>query len=186
MTSRGDSGSTRRAAGTWLSGPQIPGAEGNRFRGEDLGLPESGVGALASGWQRLVGIIADWLIAGGIVFLFIGVRPPHEQNSAFTMTVAAIAPMQYVVWFCMGVAAVALVGCTPGQYLAGMRVARVDYGAKRNAAEAAGTEPRAAVGFVRALVRQVIVFFVVPALIADLNGRSMHDRATGTALVRTR
>ncbi|MEJ9079691.1 RDD family protein [Gordonia malaquae] len=186
MTSRGDSGSTRRAAGTWLSGPQIPGAEGNRFRGEDLGLPESGVGALASGWQRLVGIIADWLIAGGVAILIVGVRGPAGMASGFEMTMRAASPVQAITWFVMGLIAVSLFGFTPGQYLAGMRVARVDYGAKRNAAEAAGTEPRAAVGFVRALVRQVIVFFVVPALIADLNGRSMHDRATGTALVRTR
>jgi hypothetical protein len=52
-----------------------------------------------------------------------------------------------------------------------MRVARVDADAP--------------VGFVRALVRQVLLVFVVPALFADSDGRGMHDRATGTGLVRS-
>ena len=38
------------------------------------------------------------------------------------------------------------------------------------------------VGIVRALARQVLLVFVIPALITDLDGRGMHDRATGTAL----
>ena len=44
----------------------------------------------------------------------------------------------------------------------------------------------APVGFLRALARQVLLIFVVPALFADSDGRGMHDRATGTGLARSR
>ena len=67
-----------------------------------------------------------------------------------------------------------------------MRVARVDYGVERNTAEATGEQSPAAVGIVRAFFRQLLMIFLVPALINDYNGRALHDRATGTALVRTR
>ena len=45
---------------------------------------------------------------------------------------------------------------------------------------------RAAVGVVRALVRQLLIVVVVPALINDNNGRALHDRVTRTAVVRSR
>jgi hypothetical protein len=38
----------------------------------------------------------------------------------------------------------------------------------------------------RALARQLLIVFLVPPLINDTDGRGLHDRATGTALVRTR
>lgn len=159
--------------GTWLSGTQMPGGENNAYRGQDLGLPEAGVGSLATGWLRVLGLLVDWLLAYGIALLIVG----WGSNIGTTVL---------IVWFVIGVLTVSLFGFTPGQYITGMRVARVDYGAKRGADEAAGDVPRAAVGPVRALARQVLISFVVPALINDFNGRAMHDRATGTALVRTR
>lgn len=159
--------------GSWMSGTQIPGGENNDYPGEDLGVPDRGAGSLASGWQRVLGLLVDWLISYGIAFLIVG------WGSSTGTTVL-------IVWFVIGVIAVSLFGFTPGQYITGMRVARVDFGPERGAAEAAGEVPRAAVGPVRALVRQALISFVVPALINDYNGRAMHDRATGTALVRTR
>ena len=42
------------------------------------------------------------------------------------------------------------------------------------------------VGVVRALVRQVFLAAVVPAVISDIDSRGMHDRATGTALLVAR
>ncbi|MBM7367053.1 RDD family protein [Gordonia hydrophobica] len=175
-----------RATGTWLSGPQFPGAANNEYRGQDLGLPESGPGALAGGWHRVLGLLLDWLIAGGVAIAIVGVQPAHEMASSLEMTVRAAGTPQLIVWWAIGVVAVALFGFTPGQFIAGTRVARVDLGAERVTAEAQGREQAAAVGPVRALGRQVILLFVVPALINDYNGRAMHDRATGTAIVRTR
>jgi uncharacterized RDD family membrane protein YckC len=63
-------------------------------------------------------------------------------------------------------------GFTPGQFITGLRVARVDGGER--------------VGLLRSLGRQILIVFLVPPLINDADGRGLHDRATGTALVRTR
>ncbi|WP_132993267.1 RDD family protein [Gordonia zhaorongruii] len=163
----------RGAAGSWLSGPQMTGGDENDYRGQDLGLPGQGSGSLAGGWSRVVGLLVDWLIAYGIALLIVGF------GTKTGTTVLAV-------WFVIGVIAVTLFGFTPGQFVAGLRVARVDHGAERGAAEAAGDVPRAGVGFVRAFFRQLLICFAVPALINDYNGRAMHDRATGTGLVRTR
>lgn len=166
-----------RVTGSWLSGPQIGPENGvdNEYRGQDLGLPESGPGSLATGWPRVAGLLVDWLIAGGLAMAFFGgFNSPH------------LGTAQMGVWFVMGIFAVTLFGFTPGQLVIGMRVARVDYGVERNTAEATGEQSPAAVGIVRAFFRQVLMIFLVPALINDYNGRALHDRATGTALVRTR
>lgn len=183
-------GSTMRdAAGSWLTGPyQAPGAF--EYRGEDLGLPEAGPGSIAGGWLRVLALLIDWFLAMAIAFLFVGPKEEVVVNghvfSAFEVTAQAMAIPQFIIWFVVGLVAVALFGFTPGQFVAGTRVARVDLGPERGAAEAAGTEPRAAVGVIRSLVRQLLIPFVVPALINDYNGRAMHDRATGTAVLRTR
>ncbi|AFR49705.1 transporter [Gordonia sp. KTR9] len=165
-----------RVTGSWLSGPQIGPATGvdNEYRGQDLGLPESGPGSLATGWPRVAALLVDWLIAGGLAMAFVGFPSAH------------LGTTQLGIWFVMGVFAVTLFGFTPGQLVIGMRVARVDFGAERNTAEATGEQSPAAVGIVRAFFRQLLMVFLVPALINDYNGRALHDRATGTALVRTR
>lgn len=165
-----------RATGSWLSGPQIgPGGDGTiEYRGADLGLPESGPGSLATGWPRVLGLLIDWLLAGGLSLLFVRLGSPE------------LGTVVLAVWFVIGVFAVTLFGFTPGQFAVGMRVARVDFGAARATAEAKGEVPPAAVGILRAIARQLLLCFLVPALINDYNGRALHDRATGTAIVRTR
>lgn len=173
MSSAGDDQGTRGALGSWLSGPQIGGDVQNAYRGEDLGLPEHGPGSLATGWHRVLGLLVDWLLSYGIAVLLVG----YESRTGTALL---------GVWFVVGVLTVTLFGFTPGQFIVGMRVARVDHGAERGAAEAAGEVPRAAVGIVRALARQVLITFLVPPLVNDYNARGLHDRATGTALVRTR
>ncbi len=84
----------------------------------------------------------------------------------------ALGAYTLIIWFVVGVVTVALFSFTPGQFLAGLR-------------SLASTRP-VRVGFVRALARQMLIVFVVPATVTDVDGRGMHDRATGTALVRTR
>ena len=163
-----------RTTGSWLSGPRIEGGGDNEFAGQDLGLAESGPGSLAGGWQRVLGLLVDWLLAYGVTLVFI------------PLTDSRIGAAVLAVWFVVGVLAVSLFGFTPGQWILGERVARVDYGPDRMAAEIIGEVPPASVGVVRALGRQVLVACVVPALINDYNGRAMHDRATGTAIIRTR
>ena len=165
-----------RTTGSWLSGPQIGPAAGvdNEYRGQDLGLPETGPGSLASGWPRVAALLVDWLLAGGISLLFVRFGSPNMGTAILG------------VWFVIGVLAVTLFGFTPGQFAIGLRVARVDHGPERASAEAAGEAQPAAVGIIRAVARQLLIVFLVPALINDYPGRALHDRATGTAMVRTR
>ncbi|MFT4127123.1 MAG: RDD family protein [Gordonia sp. (in: high G+C Gram-positive bacteria)] len=163
-----------RVTGSWLSGPPAGSPVDVEYRGADLGLPESGPGALAGGWQRVLGLVVDWVIAGGLSLLFVGFGSPN------------LGLVDLVVWFVVGVFAVTLFGFTPGQFAVGLRVVRADHGPDRLRDEVAGEVPPAAVGVVRAFFRQLLMVFIVPALMNDYNGRALHDRATGTAIVRSR
>ncbi|MEV0948343.1 RDD family protein [Rhodococcus sp. NPDC049939] len=157
-----------RITGSWLSGPSsaLPdGADSMKqaYRGERLGLQEDGPGALASTGRRLAALMIDWVSSAGIAALIIGDR--FYEGPFSTVTLA--------VWFVIGIVTVTLFSFTPGQFCLGIHVARVD-----------GLAPR--VGFVRALGRQALLSVVIPGTITDVDGRGMQDRATGTALVRTR
>lgn len=163
-----------RATGSWLSGPPTQPPADVEYRGADLGFTESGPGSLAGGWHRVLALLIDWLIAVGLTVLVVSF---NSQYVSFTVL---------AVWFVIGVLAVSLFGFTPGQFATGVRVARVDHGADRTRAEVSGAEPVAAVGVLRALARQAMIVFLVPALMNDYNGRALHDRATSTAIVRSR
>ncbi|WP_281917017.1 RDD family protein [Nocardia sputorum] len=149
-----------RITGSWLSGPPADsgGPATSEFPGAQLGLPKTGGGSLAGMGRRIAALFVDWLIALGIAALI------TRSGSASSLTL--------LIWFVIGVGAVTLFGFTPGQYFLRLRTVRID--------------APAPVGFVRALARQVLLLFVVPALFTDADGRGMHDRATGTALVRSR
>ncbi|MFC7450620.1 RDD family protein [Rhodococcus daqingensis] len=156
-----------RMTGSWLSGPSaaLPkGEDGteNFYRGERLGLPETGPGSLVGTGRRLAAFMLDWLMGGGVALLILGGDALDGRLGNIIL----------LVWFVVGVVTVSLFSFTPGQFCVGLQVARVDRPVP--------------VGIVRALARQVLLVFVVPALITDLDGRGMHDRATGTALVRSR
>ncbi|ONM48684.1 RDD family protein [Nocardia donostiensis] len=149
-----------RITGSWLSGPSAdPGDPAiGEFPGEQLGLPKEGAGSLPGMARRIAALFLDWMISLGLSAAIEGGMP----NSSLTL----------LIWFVIGVGAVALFGFTPGQYFLRLRVIRID--------------APVTVGFVRALARQVLLVFVVPALFTDADGRGMHDRATGTAVVRAR
>ncbi|MFD4429694.1 RDD family protein, partial [Nocardia sp. NPDC058497] len=149
-----------RITGTWLSGnPAEPGeGETSGYPGELYGLPREGAGSLTATWRRVVALFIDWFIAVGIAAVI---------TRSF---ISSSVPL--LVWFVIGVAAVTLFGFTPGQYFMKLRVIRID--------------APVAVGFVRALARQVLLVFVVPALFTDADGRGMNDSSTGTALFNSR
>ncbi|SIS09564.1 RDD family protein [Williamsia sterculiae] len=149
--------------GSWLSGPEsVLGRkpELGEYRGDSLGLPETGPGSLAGSWQRCLGLLVDWLMCGGVSLLFVRFTSPH------------ISTVVLAVWFVIGAVTVALFSFTPGQFVVGLRVVRVD--------------GRTSIGVVRAVARQVLIVFIVPPLLNDGDGRGLHDRATQTALVRSR
>lgn len=133
-----------------------------RWPGELLGLPESGSGALASVMRRAIGVLIDWVICW-IIAAFI-VMNTHALGGTGTVT--------YFLWLVMGIISGWLFARTPGMAVLGMGVARVD-------------KPGEPVGFWRAAVRTILTGFVFPAAIVDADGRGMHDRATGTAVIRS-
>lgn len=153
-------GGMARMTGSWLSGPsEGSGDQANpEFPGKELGLPKSGAGSLSGMARRIAALFVDWLIALGIAAIIM------RGGSASSLTL--------LVWFVIGVGAVTMFGFTPGQYFLRLRTVRID--------------APVPVGIVRALARQALLVFVVPALFTDSDGRGMHDRATGTALVHSR
>ncbi|MFD4369818.1 RDD family protein [Rhodococcus sp. NPDC058521] len=157
-----------RITGSWLSGPSAALPEGvdgrtpQKYRGERLGLPADGPGSLSGTGRRVAALMVDWLTSAGVAALFLG-------EGALQ---GAIGTITLMVWFVVGVVTVSIFSFTPGQFCMGVQVARID-GPHR-------------VGVRRALGRQALLVFVVPGTITDIDGRGMQDRATGTALIRTR
>ncbi|MDQ2722454.1 MAG: RDD family protein [Actinomycetota bacterium] len=103
-----------RMTGSWLSGPHaaLPrdsDGTGEGYRGERLGLPESGPGALASVGRRVGAITVDWAIA-----------------TLFAWLITRDASWNYAVWVAISIITVALFSVTPGQVALGIGVARVD------------------------------------------------------------
>ena len=146
--------------GSWLSGPESAGTPGE-YPGQRLGLPESGPGSVARQGRRVAALAIDWLLAYGIAALGL-------TFGLITMRYLSLTVL--VIWFVLGVASVRLFGFTPGQYLLGLRVASVDN--------------RLHVGSGRAAARGLLIALVLPALFTDSDGRGVHDRLTGTAVVR--
>jgi hypothetical protein len=146
---------------SWLSGPEPEHTDDNGYPGEALGFPPDGPGSLAYTGRRSAALLVDWLIGYGLAAL--AMKFGLLSMSALSTTVLAV-------WFVIGVISLSLFGFTPGQLALGLVVVPVD-GAPR-------------VGFVRALVRGVLVALVVPALFTNADMRGLQDRVTGTAVVR--
>lgn len=153
---------------SWLEGPQVPGenedpAHLSSYPGEMLGLPRSGPSSLASLMPRMGALLIDWLAGMGVA-AFIVSMTDYLGNTA---TVTAM------VFLIMRVLTVWLFAQSPGHAILGLGVARID-------------QPNQRVGFVRAAFRTFLTFFLFPPVIQDTDGRGMHDRATGTAVIRVR
>jgi uncharacterized RDD family membrane protein YckC len=151
----------RQALGSWLSGPRAAAEEAGvdfGYRGEQLGLPEEGPGSIARPGRRLGALAVDWglslLIAYGLI--------TQSYNEAAQIW----APL---IMFALMVLTVGTVGFTPGKRLLGLRVLALDTGR---------------VSPWRAVLRTVLLFLAIPALIWDRDGRGLHDRLAGTVEVR--
>lgn len=131
------------------------------YPGETLGLPPTGSGSLATTGRRLVALLIDWLIAAGLALLALAFG---------AITDAWLSTAQLLVWLVLGAVSVRLFGCTPGQLAVGLQVGAVD--------------GRLPIGMVRALMRGLLIFLVVPPLFTDADGRGLQDRLTNTAVLR--
>ena len=129
-----------------------------QWRGERLGLPESGPGSIPSTARRAVAMLIDCVTAGLIAGLF--TMPDLPRNWSLLS------------WFLIGVIAVSFFGFTPGMFAMGVRVARLDGSAM--------------VGVPRAVLRTFLVALIIPVVIWDADYRGLHDRLVGTVVVRMR
>ena len=161
----------RELTGSWLTGPTSSGdGPEQAYKGERLGLPEYGEGSIASLGVRVGALLVDWLLAYAIVGATVAVAGPGAFGAESFAGVASWAVL--FLWGVIGVICVWLFAQTPGQALLGLGVARSDAPER--------------VGLWRSVVRVLFIVFLLPPLIQDEDGRGMHDRATGTALIRTR
>lgn len=134
------------------------------YRGQRLGLAESGAGSLAATGPRLAAFLVDAVASALIAGLF--VQAAHGQGVAGRLPGSwSLIPL--AVDYVLGML---LAGRTLGMYLFGLRVVRVDR--------------TAAVDPVRAVVRTALLFALAPALVWDRDGRGLHDRFASTAVVR--
>ncbi len=159
-----------RWTGEWLPGTgegrQDADQHESRWPGEKFGLPESGVGSAASGGARLLGLIVDLVIAALVtaIFLHPSLQDPAAMQN-FNLWSGGV-------WAVISVLSAGFFGFTPGMGVVGIRVARLD-GA-------------ALVGPLRALVRAVLTFVIIPAAVRNADGRSWLDRLTGTVVIKMR
>jgi uncharacterized RDD family membrane protein YckC len=162
-----------RATASWLSGPESaePGPETD-YPGKRLGLPAIGPRSLAGWGRRILALFIDWFISVGLFALGV---PLGLMTTETVLYDGGARGVQLLIWLLLGTIAVRLFGFTPGQYALGLAVARLDPG--RHGA-------LLHVGVVRALFRTLLIVPVVPVLFTDADGRGLHDRLTGTLVIR--
>lgn len=119
-------------------------------------MPESGSGSVAPTGRRAFAFLVDSVLAFLVAGLFTAPQLPMNWS--------------LLVWFAITVVPVSLFGFTPGMAVAKIWVSRLD-----------GTPM---VGPLRALVRAVLTVLLIPVVVWNLDGRSWHDRLTGTVVVR--
>ena len=124
--------------------------QAGRWPGERLGLPESGPSSLARPARRIGAICIDWAIALVVSNVF------FAGDALATLIVLAV----------MHVVGLTLLATTVGKALVRIQVVRLGGGS---------TAP-----VHRILVRTVLLCLVLPLMIVDPDGRSLHDKAAGT------
>ena len=157
---------------SWLSGPRDALAEQGidlGYRGERLGLPADGPGAVAGFGRRLVALLIDWFAALLVVrLIFPGLVTSSSAaghvDASFSLVVLALFGLEVAILTWLGSASF-------GQRIVGLAVQRVD-GAR--------------LGLWRSVVRTALLCLAVPALVWDRDGRGLHDKAVGSVCVRAR
>jgi len=136
------------------AGDDAPPSQG-RTRGAALGLPAEGPGSLAPFGRRIGQFFIDALASALVTALFTAPDLPRNW-SLLTFGV-------------MTVLFLAVTGQTPGMRLLGMRLAH--------------PHPGRRLAPWRAVVRTALLLVLIPALVVDGDGRGLHDRLTGTAVI---
>lgn len=129
------------------------------YRGERLGLPKEGPGAVATFGRRLGAIFIDWALCALIAY---GLLSDGTAQSTNNWTLLVFLTLVFLT--------VGTVGSTPGKRALGLRVVALN---------GLGRLP-----VWRVLVRTVLLGVAIPALIWDRDGRGLHDQLSGAVQVR--
>ena len=149
--------SARAALGGWLEGPNLHTEDGT-YRGERLGLPESGPGALATQGRRVGALAIDW----GIALLIVEGLGWHPTSSGGQWGVLAIFAAEHLLLL-------STLGYTIGKRVFGLRVGKLG-------------GPLTPLNVV---ARTILLMLVIPPVIWDRDGRGLHDRISGTVELRS-
>jgi uncharacterized RDD family membrane protein YckC len=133
-------------------------ASQDRTRGARLGLPAAGPGSLAGFGRRAVAYLVDAVAAALVAGLVTAPQAPR----LWSLVSFGLITVVFLV----------LTGQTPGMRLLGLRLAH--------------PRPGQRLAPWRAVVRTALLVLLLPALVVDSDGRGLHDRLTGTAVVRDR
>ena len=150
----------RRDVGSWITGDTAAAedsASAPSYRGERLGLPESGPGSMASTGLRVVALVIDWFACMVIARVLFGA--PDSALTSFGTLFVFFVEVALLTW---------LTGASFGQRIVGIRVV--------------GRARR--LGFTGAALRTLLICLAVPPLIWDADGRGLHDRAVDGVVVR--
>ena len=142
-----------------VAGPVGAGPKlGRVTRAEGPGAPEDGrSGSVAPAAPRLGAFVVDIVLSGLVAGIFTAPELPRNRS----LLVFAVLYFGFTL----------LVQQTPGMRLLKLRVVREDRAAP--------------IGLWRSAVRTAGVLLLLPAILRDQRGRSLHDRLTQTAVVRT-
>jgi len=155
----------RADIGSWLLGPKATlenqGVDFG-YPGARLGLPETGVGSVATFGRRLVALCVDWFACLAISQAIVrGTQGSPNDASVLTLQLFAVQSLIFTV----------LLGGSFGQALLGIGVRKVS-----------GQR----LGLFAVILRTGLLCLVFPALIWDRDGRGLHDQVARSVAVRTR
>lgn len=148
---------SRRDLAGWLEGPKASLEEQGYafgYKGQRLGLPESGPGAVAGMGRRFVALLIDWLACVLIARLI-----DSEPNPALPLVIFFVEVSLFT----------ALMGSSFGQRIVGIRVISLATGR---------LDP------LRSVLRTALLCLVVPPLVFDRDQRGLHDKAANSVAVR--
>lgn len=149
------------------------------YRGNRLGLPESGPGSVPGVMRRLTGLALDWLLATLIVTGAINVgligqelalaaeRGGEPEGLALTNFTTLTT---LVVFAAVNILLLTLFGTSVGRRLVGVGIT--------------ATGERSWPWSVSVTVRTLLLCLVIPAVVHDRDTRGLHDRAAGTVSTR--
>jgi uncharacterized RDD family membrane protein YckC len=137
--------------------------DAEQYPGQRLGLPETGLGSLASWRARIAALLVDWAASMAVAVLLFGRGVLTEGGWRAWMILA--------VFFVQSGTLSMLFSGSVGQILAKIAVVRLD---------------REPLGPLRAYGRALLVCLVLPALVIGPDRRGLHDLAAGTVVINRR